>query len=156
MSPQSTLQALLSSGLLPALQERGYRVVTVSELLEMAESGAGVPDAAALALEDINPPNPHLFKEDRWHDHFARLRAAVVRTEVLGVATNLAVLRSVLEHEDFADGGVDTAFLDRHPELMGADSLGADESRALAAVGEVLSVEEEMEFLRKQRQSWNG
>ena len=43
--------------------------------MEMAELGAGVPDAADLALEDINPANPHLFKEDRWHDHFARLRA---------------------------------------------------------------------------------
>ena len=26
-------------------------------------------------LADINPANPHLFKEDRWQDHFARLRA---------------------------------------------------------------------------------
>ena len=43
--------------------------------MEMAELGAGVPDAADLALDDINPANPHLFKEDRWHDHFARLRA---------------------------------------------------------------------------------
>ncbi len=43
--------------------------------MEMAELGAGVPDAADLALADINPANPHLFKEDRWHDHFARLRA---------------------------------------------------------------------------------
>lgn len=43
--------------------------------MEMAEVGAGVPDAAELELAEINPPNPHLFKEDRWHDHFARLRA---------------------------------------------------------------------------------
>ena len=43
--------------------------------MEMAELGAGVPDAATLALQAINPANPHLFKEDRWPDHFARLRA---------------------------------------------------------------------------------
>jgi len=43
--------------------------------MEMAECGAGVPDAADLALADINPANPHLFKEDRWQSHFARLRA---------------------------------------------------------------------------------
>lgn len=43
--------------------------------MEMAELGAGVPDAADLALDAINPANPHLFKEDRWHDHMARLRA---------------------------------------------------------------------------------
>ena len=43
--------------------------------MEMAEIGAGVPAAADLALADINPANPHLFKEDRWYDYFARLRA---------------------------------------------------------------------------------
>ena len=43
--------------------------------MEMAELGAGVPAADELDLADINPANPHLFKEDRWHDHFARLRA---------------------------------------------------------------------------------
>ena len=43
--------------------------------MEMAELGAGVPDAGELALADINPANPHLFKGDRWRDHFARLRA---------------------------------------------------------------------------------
>ena len=43
--------------------------------MEMAEFGEGAPAAADLAIEDINPANPHLFKEDRWHDHFARLRA---------------------------------------------------------------------------------
>jgi cytochrome P450 len=42
---------------------------------EMAELGGGVPDAADMALDEINPANPHLFKEDRWGDHFARLRA---------------------------------------------------------------------------------
>lgn len=43
--------------------------------MEMAEAGAGVPAAGEMALEEINPANPHLFKEDRWRDHFARLRA---------------------------------------------------------------------------------
>jgi len=43
--------------------------------MEMAETGADVPAAADMAIEDINLANPHLFKEDRWHDHFARLRA---------------------------------------------------------------------------------
>ena len=43
--------------------------------MEMAERGANVPAASELALEDINPFNAHLFREHRWHDHFARLRA---------------------------------------------------------------------------------
>ena len=42
---------------------------------EMAEKGEGVGAAADLALEDINPLNAHLFREHRWQDHFARLRA---------------------------------------------------------------------------------
>ena len=43
--------------------------------MEMSDTGAGVPDAADLSIDEINPANPHLFREDRWHDHFARLRA---------------------------------------------------------------------------------
>ena len=43
--------------------------------MEMAEIGAGVAPAADLALDAINPANPHLFKENRWQEHFARLRA---------------------------------------------------------------------------------
>jgi len=41
---------------------------------EMVEKGAGVPAAAELALEDINPLNAHLFRDHRWQDHFERLR----------------------------------------------------------------------------------
>jgi cytochrome P450 len=43
--------------------------------VELARLGKGVGDAADLALEDINPANPYLFSEDRWQDHFARLRS---------------------------------------------------------------------------------
>ncbi len=41
---------------------------------EQAEKGRGVAPASELALEDINPLNAHLFREDRWQDYFARLR----------------------------------------------------------------------------------
>ena len=41
---------------------------------EQAEAGRGVPAADELALGDINPLNAHLFKENRWQDHFERLR----------------------------------------------------------------------------------
>ena len=43
--------------------------------MEMAEVGAGVPAADELELHEINPLNAHLFKEHRWHEYFARLRA---------------------------------------------------------------------------------
>ena len=42
--------------------------------MEQARFGGGVPAADQLDLADINPLNPHLFREHRWHDHFARLR----------------------------------------------------------------------------------
>ncbi len=42
---------------------------------EMAELGANVPAAADLSIDEINPLNAHLFREHRWQDHFARLRA---------------------------------------------------------------------------------
>lgn len=42
---------------------------------EMAELGANVAGAADLSIDEINPLNAHLFREHRWQDHFARLRA---------------------------------------------------------------------------------
>jgi len=42
--------------------------------MEQAIFGGDVGDAADMALDDINPLNPHLFREHRWHEHFARLR----------------------------------------------------------------------------------
>lgn len=42
---------------------------------EQAAAGVDTPDAADMALADINPVNAHLFKDNRWQDHFARLRA---------------------------------------------------------------------------------
>lgn len=41
---------------------------------EQAQRGRGVAPADQLALEDINPLNAHLFRENRWHGHFERLR----------------------------------------------------------------------------------
>lgn len=42
---------------------------------EMAEKGRDVAPADELALEDINPLNANLFRENRWHRYFERLRA---------------------------------------------------------------------------------
>ncbi len=42
--------------------------------MEQAIFGGDVGEAADLPLADINPLNPHLFREHRWHDHFDRLR----------------------------------------------------------------------------------
>ncbi len=42
---------------------------------EQAANGGHGPGAYDLPLEEINPLNPHLFKENRWQEHFTRLRA---------------------------------------------------------------------------------
>ena len=41
---------------------------------EQATNGRGVAPADELALEDVNPFNAHLFRENRWHGYFERLR----------------------------------------------------------------------------------
>ena len=43
--------------------------------MEMSDIGEDTPSASDLSIEEINPANPHLFREDRWQEHFARLRA---------------------------------------------------------------------------------
>ncbi|MEM7139964.1 MAG: cytochrome P450, partial [Actinomycetota bacterium] len=59
-----------------ATEQQGYFDPNIrTPEMEMAEIGADVPAAADLDIADINPANPHLFREDRWQDHFARLRA---------------------------------------------------------------------------------
>jgi len=42
---------------------------------EQAERSPNPPPASELSIDEINPLNPHLFREHSWHDHFARLRA---------------------------------------------------------------------------------
>ena len=47
----------------------------VSPEMEMAEKGRNAPGAYDVPIEEVNPLNAHLFLEDRWQEHFARLRA---------------------------------------------------------------------------------
>ncbi|MEM7092281.1 MAG: cytochrome P450 [Actinomycetota bacterium] len=42
--------------------------------MEQAIFGGDVGEADEMAIEEINPLNPHLFQQHRWHEHFARLR----------------------------------------------------------------------------------
>ena len=41
---------------------------------EQAIFAGDVPAADELDIAEINPLNPHLFRENRWHEYFARLR----------------------------------------------------------------------------------
>ena len=47
----------------------------VTPEMEMAEKGRTAPGAYDVPIEEVNPLNAHLFLEDRWQEHFARLRA---------------------------------------------------------------------------------
>ena len=51
----------------------------------------------------------------------AKLSAALAQTEVVGVQTNLALLRAIATHPGFAGGEFDTGFLARHPEIAAGD-----------------------------------
>lgn len=64
----------------------------------------------------------------------ARMHRALAATRVLGVATNLSLLRNVVGHEDFARGGVSTGFLAQYPALAEVSPTPPREARLLAAM----------------------
>jgi 3-methylcrotonyl-CoA carboxylase alpha subunit len=47
-----------------------------------------------------------------------RLRAALAEYEVVGVQTNLALLRAIAAHPSFGSGDVETGFISRHSEVL--------------------------------------
>ena len=83
---------------------------------------AGVREGDAVTVHY----DPMLAKVIAWDETRAgalrRLSAALGGVEVAGVATNLALLRGIVDSPDFAVGAVDTGFLGRHPELRRAPS----------------------------------
>ena len=64
----------------------------------------------------------------------ARLSAALAQTEVVGVQTNLPLLRAILVHPGFAGEKFDTGYIARHPELTEASGPTPDMALAAAAV----------------------
>jgi propionyl-CoA carboxylase alpha chain len=69
----------------------------------------------------------------------ARLLAAgLARSEIHGVTTNRDLLVRVLRSDEFLDGGTDTAFLDRHPEVF-VPLLSEEEGRRLAGLAAALA-----------------
>jgi acetyl-CoA carboxylase biotin carboxylase subunit len=60
----------------------------------------------------------------------ARLTVALREFQIAGIRTNLPFLVSVLEHQTFRDGAIDTAFLDREAEAIAA-TLAGDPRAAL-------------------------
>jgi acetyl/propionyl-CoA carboxylase alpha subunit len=90
-------------------------------VLHVAEpEGPGVRvDSALLAGAEVSVHyDPLLAKIVTWgHDRgeaIARMRDALRHTVVLGVVTNLARLRAIVEHPAFARGELHTGFVEQH------------------------------------------
>jgi 3-methylcrotonyl-CoA carboxylase alpha subunit len=60
----------------------------------------------------------------------ARLRAALDRCEVVGVQTNLDLLRAIAATPEYGAGDVDTGFIGRHPDVL--QHQAAESVRAVA------------------------
>ncbi|WP_173078099.1 ATP-binding protein [Phytohabitans rumicis] len=52
------------------------------------------------------------------HEAARLLASALTRSQIHGVVTNRDLLVRVLRHPSFQSGGIDTGFLDRHPEVF--------------------------------------
>ena len=63
-----------------------------------------------------------------------RLQRALAATELAGLRSNLALLRALAAHPDFADGAVDTGFIARHAEALLAPAAPASRAALAAAV----------------------
>lgn len=54
----------------------------------------------------------------RFEDAARKMHRALLEFRIRGVKTNLPFLENVVTHPDFLRGGVDTSFIDTHPELF--------------------------------------
>ncbi len=64
-----------------------------------------------------------------------KMAQALAETQVAGSVTNLAFLRALVGHEDFAAGRVDTGLIDRDIETLTPDPVPCIRARSLAALG---------------------
>jgi 3-methylcrotonyl-CoA carboxylase alpha subunit len=64
-----------------------------------------------------------------------KLERALAQTQVAGSVTNLAFLRKLAGHVDFAAGDVDTGLIGRDLETLAAAPVPCSRARALAAMG---------------------
>ena len=72
----------------------------------------------------------------------ARLATALHQYEVVGVQTNLALLRAIATHPAFAAADLDTGFIARHPEVATPATATAPPLLALAAIAAAIFAED--------------
>ncbi len=71
-----------------------------------------------------------------------RLAEALGNVEIVGVANNVAFLKALADHPDFAAGNIDTGFIDRHRDTLFVAPV-PDRGRVLAAAIASLLLEQE-------------
>ena len=100
-------------------------------------------DSGVRSGDEISPwYDPMIAKLIVWGETrevaLRRLEAALRQTEVAGVATNLALLRSIAAHPAFQAAQLDTGFIQRHAaELLAPPAVDRQDLLALAALAEV-------------------
>ena len=83
----------------------------------------------------------------------SRLSAALAQYEVVGVRTNLDLLRRIAAHEAFRAGELDTGFIGRHPDVLAAEPDAVAPVAAIAAV--VATVLEQEAAVALARDAWS-
>jgi len=113
----------------------------VLHLAEPAGPGIRCDSGLALGSEVSVHYDPLLAKVVAWGfdraEAIERMRDALRRTAVLGVVTNLARLRSIVEHPAFVAGELHTGFIDEH--LGELTPRACPPPEAIAAVAAVLA-----------------
>ena len=96
---------------------------TLSHLHQPASSGHVRVDTGVRPGDAISPHyDPMIAKLIVWGGDRAtalqHLRVALAEYQVVGVQTNLALLRAIAGHEAFANGAFDTGFIGRHADVL--------------------------------------
>ncbi len=100
---------------------------------------SGVREGDAVTVH-YDPMLAKLIVHDATREGAVRqLRRALAATELLGVQTNLALLRRIAAHPDFAAGAVDTGSIGRHEATLLAPSEPAPFVALAAAAAHVLA-----------------
>lgn len=81
-----------------------------------------VSDAPAVVTSDFDSVVAKMILTARtWDDVVSKARRALEDTSIKGITTNLALLRAIVAHPDFAAGACDTQWLEgKHDELLAA------------------------------------
>jgi pyruvate carboxylase len=74
----------------------------------------------------------------RFEDAARKMRRALMEFRIRGVKTNIPFLENVMRHPEFLRGGVDTGFIESHPELFDFQPRRDRATRLLRYIGHVV------------------